>query len=145
MEKPKKIVVDASVAAKWYVPEEHSQQALELRDDFRSRRVDLIAPHLLLYEVANGLRYSPELSPDQILDATDALITMQITLIHLDPPHWRRAVGNALRFDISLYDSAYYTTAESHALRLLTADRRLFRKLHGKSTLLLEDYQHTRI
>src|SRR3972149_1304651 len=91
MEKPKKIVVDASVAAKWYVPEEHSEQALELRDDFRSRRVDLIAPHLLLYEVANGLRYSPELSPDQILDATDALITMQITLIHLDPtPHARR-------------------------------------------------------
>ena len=143
MERAKKIVIDASVAAKWYVKEESSDKALELRGDFRARRIDLISPRLLLYEVANGLRYSPELSSEDIVEAVDSLTAMQIGLIDFDGRQWGNAVKNALTFGISLYESAYYTTAEAYSLRLVTSDKRLFKKVKSKNIVLLEEYDYT--
>lgn len=142
MERTKKVVVDASIVAKWYVKEELSDKALELRDDFKARRLDLISPSLLLYEVANGLRYSPELSSEDILDAVESLVGMQLSLVDFDAMKWRDTVKNALRFRISVYDSAYFTTAEMYALKVVTADRRLYNKVRGKHSILLADYDH---
>lgn len=45
----KRVVVDASIAVKWYVPEIHSEAAAKLL----SGRYELIAPDLLLPEAAN--------------------------------------------------------------------------------------------
>ncbi|MCP8316550.1 MAG: type II toxin-antitoxin system VapC family toxin [archaeon] len=54
------VVVDASVVAKWFVEEEYSINALQLRDDYVNRSIDIAAPELLLFEVINSLRYNPE-------------------------------------------------------------------------------------
>jgi len=144
MERAKEIVVDASVAARWYVKEDWSHKALELRDDFRGGKLGLISPRLLLYEVANGLRYSPELSTEEISDAIDSLVGMQIGLTDFNTRQWRNAVKNALVFGISLYDSAYYTTAETYSLKLVTADKHFFQKIEGKNSIFLKDY-HSRL
>lgn len=140
MERAKEIVVDASVVARWYVKEDWSHKALELRDDFRAGKLVLISPRLLLYQVANGLRYSPELSPEEISDAVDSLVGTQIGLTDFDIRQWRNAVKNALVFGISLYDSAYYTTAETYSLKLVTADKHFFRKMGGKNSIFLKNY-----
>jgi len=50
-----KIVIDASVIAKWYLEEEFSGQATELRDAFGTGRVSILAPSLLYYETLNAL------------------------------------------------------------------------------------------
>lgn len=142
MERAKKIVVDASVVARWYVREDWSDKALQLREHFRAGRLDLVSPRLLLYEVANGLRYSPELSPKDIADAVDSLIGMQIGLTDFDARQWRNAVENALRYKISLYDSTYYTTAETYSLRLVTADKHFFSNIRGKNSMFLKDYNY---
>lgn len=54
----KKIVVDASVVAKWYLIEEYSDNAIKLRNDYVRGLVQIIVPSLLEYEVLNALRYS---------------------------------------------------------------------------------------
>ena len=46
------LVIDASVAAKWFVDEPRRDQAR----DVLGRGMDLIAPDLILVEVANALR-----------------------------------------------------------------------------------------
>ena len=58
---PSPIVVDASVAVRWFNPEEHSERALALRDDHIARRVVLAAPSLLVWEVGDALGYNQEL------------------------------------------------------------------------------------
>ncbi|MEB3778711.1 MAG: hypothetical protein GSR85_00550 [Desulfurococcales archaeon] len=40
----RKVVVDASVAVKWFIEEEYTREALMLRDSYREGLVDLIAP-----------------------------------------------------------------------------------------------------
>ena len=51
-----KIVLDASVAVRWYNEEDYSKKALLIRDDHISGKVDLVEPYLLIYEVGNALR-----------------------------------------------------------------------------------------
>ena len=48
-------VVDASVAAKWFLPELHKDKAEELLRDFLDEKLDLIAPDLIISEVGNIL------------------------------------------------------------------------------------------
>jgi len=59
VERPKKIVVDASVAIRWCNVEQHAQKALAIREDYAKQRIDLVASYLLPYEVGNALRYLP--------------------------------------------------------------------------------------
>ena len=49
--------LDASVALKWELPEPDSDRANQLRDDFRSRAHDLIAPDTFILEM-NSAKYS---------------------------------------------------------------------------------------
>jgi len=57
LEKNKKVIVDASVAVKCFVPKPYYEKAVSLRDAYLRDQVELIAPNLLVYEVANALRF----------------------------------------------------------------------------------------
>jgi len=50
-------VVDASVVVKWFVEEENSSKAIEIRDKYVNAELKLIAPEILLFEVLNALFY----------------------------------------------------------------------------------------
>ena len=68
----KLFVVDASVAVKWYVPEEHSEIALLLLDDTFSR----IVPRLFFSEFGNILwkKFTRgEISREDVTDAATSL------------------------------------------------------------------------
>jgi predicted nucleic acid-binding protein len=49
------LVVDASVAVKWILPEEGHKEAIRIQDKFQDEKVDLISPYLVVAEVANVL------------------------------------------------------------------------------------------
>ncbi len=49
------VVIDASIAVKWVLTEPGDDAALKLLEDFGAGNVDLIAPPLLLAEVASAL------------------------------------------------------------------------------------------
>src|SRR5215472_17624362 len=54
MSKPS-LVVDASVAVKWILPEEGHEDALRLQERYQDEKVDLVAPYLLVSETASVL------------------------------------------------------------------------------------------
>ena len=49
------VVVDASVAVKWLVREEHTDKALSILSAWHDEEVTPAAPYLLPFEVANAL------------------------------------------------------------------------------------------
>ncbi len=59
-------VLDASVVLKWFVNEADSGLALKLREEFYTGEREIVAPDLLLFEIANALRYSPSFSTKEI-------------------------------------------------------------------------------
>jgi predicted nucleic acid-binding protein len=48
-----KVVVDSSVAIKWFIPESLSSQARRLLDGYEAESLELLAPDLIYAEVGN--------------------------------------------------------------------------------------------
>ena len=117
------LVMDASVAAKWLVNESLSESALSLLDPAN----DLIAPDLILAEVANILWKkirAGELSREMALDRFDALVNMGVKVVAVNALS-RRALEIATEAGRTVYDSLYLALAEANDCRVVTADSRM--------------------
>lgn len=124
------VVVDASVAFKWFVPDElHAAEAAALlrNEDF------LLAPDILIAEVCNtGWRSARlgRIGPEQATQIATVLPSLFASLIGsgvLAP----RAVVIARELDHPVYDCLYLSLAEARQTRLVTADARFLGKLSG--------------
>ena len=76
-------VVDASLAFKWLVREEHTDKALAILRVWHNEDVTPAAPHLLPFEVSNALHKRVtrgELSVEGAVDLIGNLLTSQIEL-----------------------------------------------------------------
>ena len=119
-------VLDASIAVKWVIPEVLSDNADRLRDG----EDDVLAPDLLLVEVAKALwrkTAAKEISPREADDAFDLLRQGRIDL-RPTGPLLPRAMEMARRLDHPVYDCVYLALAEREHAALVTADHRLLRR-----------------
>lgn len=120
-----RLVVDSSVAVKWYVSEAeaHTAEALDLLGAHRTREAVIAAPSHLLLEVLNALKHRG-LAEFELARAADALIGTEIEL-HPVESLVRAATVLASRHSLTLYDAAFAALALELDAKLVTADRRL--------------------
>jgi predicted nucleic acid-binding protein len=124
-----KLVVDASVAAKWLVPEVLSEGAVGLLDPGN----ELVVPELFWAEVGNILwkkARAGELQKIEALTRFDAVASMGLRTIS-NQVVARRAVQVALATGRTVYDSIYIALAMHEGCRFVTADERLVKGLGG--------------
>jgi len=117
------IVVDASVAVKWVIPEVLSDQAEALR----GRADRLLAPDLLLPEAANALWKKLTRREITAGEAAQALDLLMASGLELRPsgPLLGRALALARQLRHPVYDCLYLVLAQAEGATLITADRRL--------------------
>jgi predicted nucleic acid-binding protein len=125
-------VIDASVAAKWVVEEDHSvKAALLLALDARH------APDHWLAEAANVLWskvFHGDLTAVDAKERIDILVRAPVAgvpIAELMP----RAFAISVACTVTIYDSLYVALAEKRDIPLVTADRRLIRQLAGDADL----------
>lgn len=131
MARPAAVVVDASVAVKWFNTESGTREALALRDDHVGSRVVLAAPSLLVWEVGNALRYSQAIGADRVERAIRDLVDLQVILVEPDPEWMQQAAGLAFRRGLTLYDASYLALAQHLRADLYTADERMLEAGQG--------------
>ena len=129
-EKVRAYVLDASVAVKWFVDEQGSEKARVLRDRYVEGQLDLAAPDLLKYEVANALRSHPIADFDRLslAKALDAVENYQF-LTTPSREAWSIAVELTYASDISAYDGIYIGLSKALKCPLITADEKLIKAL----------------
>ncbi len=119
-----RIVVDASVAVKWYLPEPNSADA----DRLLNGGFQLLAPDLLIPEVGNILWKRVMRSEITVQKAQTILRALESLPISLRPASVLS--GNAMTVACGLkrsfYDSLYLALALMEDCRLVTADGKLF-------------------
>ena len=120
-------VVDASIAVKWVIPEVLS----DLADRVRDGEADVLAPDLLLVEVANALWRKTTVKEISAREADAAFDLVRRSGIDLRPtaPLLPRAMDLARRIDHPVYDCVYLALAEREGVAFVTADQRLLRRL----------------
>ncbi len=125
----KTLVVDASVALKWLIPETGSPQARELL----SESYRLIAPDLLWIEVAavtwKAVRRG-DLSAEEAEQMASDLSAYPVEIVE-SLPLLPDAVRFAVETDRTVYDSLYICLAAREKVRAVTADQRLVNALRS--------------
>ena len=135
------LVIDASIAVKWFVPEQDSEDALRLRDQHVQGRLTLFAPALLLYEVANALRHRSDVTKADLESDIEALFLLDITLMAPSSKSVAKAALKARRHDITVYDAVYLELAQDIGCQLVTADDELHTKAEdSRLVTLMRDY-----
>ena len=130
---PERIVVDASVVVKWFVPGKGHADARQLLLTARDRELDLHAADLLLAEVANVLlskvrSKGARFVEDDALEGVRALRDLRITL-HQHNDLIESALTLALRTGATVYDTLYAALTLRLGGELVTADAQLLRRL----------------
>lgn len=129
--------MDASVVVKWFHEEEHTMEALMLREAHDDDLCELIAPAILPYGVSNALMKPPNLfSMEDILNAVQAIY---LRLPALKAPYLEdvgKTVKKAFQLRITVYDAAYIVLAEDEGSTLITGDKELYTRVHDEKLVL---------
>ncbi|WP_093256467.1 type II toxin-antitoxin system VapC family toxin [Rubrimonas cliftonensis] len=122
------VVVDASVAVKWLIPEHGSVRAASLRTE------ELFAPRLIRAEVANTLATLERRGEFSATAAAEAFALFQdapLRITETDEDLERAALAMAIRLRHPVHDCSYLSLAERVDATLVTADRRFVATLVG--------------
>ncbi len=123
------VVVDASIVVKWFVYEEGSDKALEIRDKYISGELKLIAPENINFEVLNALYYKRLFSEEEIKEIAEALDAFSFELYPLKGGYAKKTVEVAFKNSITIYDSSYISLAIMKNTYMYTADEKLMEKI----------------
>ena len=131
-------VLDASVAAKWFVSqeEEDRDRAIAMRARHVAGECQLILPEFALLEIVNAIRYSPRAKEADGATAVELLRDLHLEIRPLSWDLLRKANAIAWAYKIAVYDAAYVALAESVGFPLLTADEALLKKMKGHSIVV---------
>lgn len=134
------LIVDASVAIQWFVPERYSDAARTLLQPSA-----LAAPDFILVELENVFWKKHRRGEMNSADIDEAMADMQSGVIALLPttPLLPMARTLAQALDHPVYDCLYLAASESVDGRFVTADRRFLNAVsqspHRSRALWIED------
>ncbi len=129
-----KLVLDASVAVKWALPEIDSDKAVRIRDDYLAGLHELLAPDVFPIEVAHCLTRAERQGR---IAVSEAAILLHDILLLLPDQHpslllLPRACDLSSQARIGVYDCLYVALAEREGCDLVTADDRLVKNLQAR-------------
>ncbi len=129
-------IIDSSIAVKWFSQEAGTEAALILRDGVFSGKCRLEAPDLLLFELANALRFNSRFNAEDVKLALGSILDMGISFHHAEGPLLSRAVDLAFRYRMTVYDGCFIALADIRGLTLITADEKLMEKAGNHAGLV---------
>ncbi|MBS3098725.1 type II toxin-antitoxin system VapC family toxin [Candidatus Pacearchaeota archaeon] len=138
----KEIILDASVVIKWFTEEVDHEKAKQIRDDFINQKLSIILPDLALYEIANALRYNPKFTKEDVDNAINSILDMDLTITVPTTNVLFRASEIAFKTNSTFYDSFYAALASELNAEFITADKKLHMRIKKSVTAasLLEEY-----
>ena len=124
------VVVDASLAFKWLVSEEHSDRAQALSRSWANDGIQASAPYLMPVEVANALHRRVargELTVSDAVRLLEHLLASGLELRNDQDLHVRALRLASHLQQGAVYDAHYLALAEILSCEYWTADERFYR------------------
>lgn len=128
MEKTPLIILDTSVIIKWFTNEENTDKSIEYRDKYIDRKIEIIEPDLLLYEISNALRYNPNFKEVDVMNALESIFDLGIEIITPTRKLLYDAIEISYKYGITDYDATYIALSRELSGKFITSDKKLFEK-----------------
>ena len=131
----KNIVIDTSVAMKWFFPEPGFKKALELKDKHIKGETSMYTRDLFLYEFTSAFKNysSQQIEEKDFSLAVSALMSLKIKFLSLRYQETEELFLISRKLNISIYDGSFLLLAKQLKAPLYTADKKLY--LKGKDLL----------
>ncbi len=127
---PESVLLDSSVVLKWFRKDEiWREAALNLREAYLDGHMVIFVPDLLIYEIANVLRYKPDLTQLQVQEVLKSLYDMQIRMVEISHGVIMEAIQLAYFHAITVYDATFIAMAKYLKVPFITADEKLIQDL----------------
>ena len=134
-----KLILDSSVAFKTLVPEQGSDKAIKLLEEYQQGLHELLAPDTFPSDCAEVLVNAERkgtIPPGEIDDHLSDLLAVGVPL-HPSFPLLPRAAVIALLTRLTIYASLYIALAEREQCQLLTADQKVIRNTRKHFSFIL--------
>ncbi len=138
----KSIIIDASVIAKWLLPDEEDFVANIIKEAFASRAISVSVPILIFYEVNNLLKsavLSGRIDVKRAVSLYEAFLDFDF-IICSSKPLLKATLRKAVELNISSYDASYVALAETLEVPFYTADEKLVKKASSNLVKGLDEY-----
>lgn len=135
------VIVDASIAYKWFAKEEYSDLALNILQKHVNGREKIVVPDLILYELVNAWVTKTAIS---IPIVKTNLKNLQDASLEIENPTFAlvlEAATIAKKYRISVYDGYYLVLARKKKCGFITADAKLVNKVNLPFVKLLSEYK----
>jgi predicted nucleic acid-binding protein len=123
------VVVDASVAVKWFVPENHSNEAIRLLDTGFRRHIPVLLHTEVGQTIWKKVHQRKEFEAAEGRSIVRGLMLTPLEL-HAVTPLIEAAFDIALATGRTVYDSIYVALAVALGCKFVTADQKLYNALH---------------
>ena len=121
------IVVDSSVAIKWFVVEPYSDEARKILDEYKAGEINLLAPDLINAEVGNIVWKKHRLQALNVEEAREIIDTFgNITFTFTSCTDLlNKAYDLAIAHERTVYDMMYVALSQKENCQFVTADERM--------------------
>jgi len=134
------LVVDASIAASWYFPDEENERSDKILDSLEDDTV--LVPVLFWFEVRNLLIMGERRRRSTTRTAAEFLNWLAtLPIQHASLPDSSRGLELARRHQLTFYDAAYLELAQRERLPLATLDKQLAAAARAEGVSLIASYQ----
>ena len=136
------IVVDASVAFKWFNPEneEFRDKSLAILKKHRDKKEMIIVPSLLFMEVANALVTKAKADSNTIKENLDLLNDAELQIYSFKKIDLIESAIEAFKYKTTFYDMLYAVVAKRNKCNLVTADDNFIKKTGFRHVRHIRDF-----
>lgn len=138
------VILDASVIYKWFVDEEPQKitiTARKLRDKFIKGGQSVLAPTILLYELANAFAFKTSLELRYIRKFWAKFTEYNIPVISPNAEFMEKAISFSKKYSVSVYDSSYAVLALENKCDLITADDKFAKQVNLPFVKTLNEFK----
>lgn len=127
------LVVDSSVAVKWFIPEIYTDRARKIYSRYQNGDIGLIAPDFIHAEVGNIVWRKQIFEGMSAADAEAVIANFQAIGIDLasSADLLPSAYSLAITHKVTVYDALYVALSVREQCQMVTADARLFNAVNA--------------
>ena len=139
-----KIVIDSSVAIKWFIAQDYSLEANKILDTYQAQQITLIAPDLIYAEIGNivwKIQRFQGLTNHEAEMILDLFQQIQLKIFPADEL-LKDAYQFAVNYQRTVYDSVYVVLSIRENCKFITADEKLYNAIyrHIPNIHLIKDW-----
>lgn len=127
-EKPTNYILDASFMLAFLLPDEYIKEVEIIFQKYKVGEINFISPHLLPFEVVNGLKYALRSKRIDLKTATNLISDFLIYQFIFQRVEMEEVLKLSLDQNLTVYDASYLYLAKTLSAPLLTLDNDLKKK-----------------